>query len=90
VAVAIFSSFYDIVVPAGTAFFGEIGLDGKIRGVSFYEKRVLELSRLGFTKIYVPKGTLVRSTNSQYPNPVGVIECLYLKDALDKIFERRR
>jgi DNA repair protein RadA/Sms len=90
VAVAIFSSFYDIVVPAGTAFFGEIGLDGKIRGVSFYEKRVLELSRLGFTKIYVPKGTLARSADSQYQNPVGVIECLYLKDALDKIFERRR
>lgn len=37
-----------------TCFFGEIGLTGEIRGVSFAENRLREADKLGFTRFVIP------------------------------------
>lgn len=36
-------------------FFGEVGLTGEVRGVSFAEARLKEADKLGFTKFVLPK-----------------------------------
>lgn len=88
IAVSIFSSFFDKTVPLKTAVFGEVGLDGKIRSVSFPEKRIRELIRLGFERVYVPRGTRKKMTGL-LTGTIEIIECEYLKQSLITIFERR-
>lgn len=51
VAVAIVSSYKNIVVPEKTVFIGEVGLTGEIRSVSNIQKRVKEIEKLGYKKI---------------------------------------
>ena len=58
VAVAIMSSNFDIAVPRDYAFVGEIGLSGEIRPVTRVENRIAEAQKLGFSKIFIPKGSL--------------------------------
>ncbi len=53
-AVSIYSSFVDQSLPNLVAFFGEVGLDGKIRRVANPIKRIRELERLQFLKVYTP------------------------------------
>jgi DNA repair protein RadA/Sms len=54
VAAALLSTETEQEVDAKTCFFGEIGLTGEIRAVSFAEARVREADKLGFTKFVMP------------------------------------
>ncbi|CAI5959544.1 unnamed protein product [Closterium sp. NIES-65] len=54
IAVAIASSLYESPVPADTAFIGEIGLNGELRGVIQLDRRVNEVAKLGFSRCVVP------------------------------------
>lgn len=58
VVVAILSSNFDLTVPEGVAFAGEVGLSGEIRPATRMEQRVAEADKLGFETIYVPKGSM--------------------------------
>lgn len=51
VAMAIVSSYKNIVISPKTVFIGEIGLTGEIRSVSNIEKRVKQIEKLGYEKI---------------------------------------
>ena len=51
------SSNADIAVPMDVCFAGEVGLTGEIRPVTRTEQRVAEAAKLGFGRIFVPKGT---------------------------------
>ena len=55
IAAAILSSFLKRDIPANTAVFGEIGLDGKIKNTVNSISRIQEADKMGFTKIIVPK-----------------------------------
>ncbi len=85
VALSLYSSYTDRVFPKGSASFGEIGLDGKIRAVSFPEKRITELKRLGFTKVFVPLGTKKRLSELSMLD-IQIIEYETLQEALIKTF----
>ena len=52
IAAAVVSSYYDLPVPPGTAFAGELGLTGEVRAVARLEPRALEAARLGFSTLY--------------------------------------
>ena len=54
VAAALVSTETGVEVDAKTAFFGEIGLTGEVRAVSFAEARVREAEKLGFEAFVVP------------------------------------
>ncbi|TYB92618.1 MAG: DNA repair protein RadA [Kosmotoga sp.] len=54
VAASLISAFLDKSLEQGTAAFGEIGLDGSIRSVSFSERRVERLKASGFKDIWFP------------------------------------
>jgi DNA repair protein RadA/Sms len=55
VAAALLSSLKNQAIPRTHCFFGELGLTGEVRGVSFPELRVREAMKLGFEKFFVPK-----------------------------------
>ena len=55
IAMAIASNIKNIVLDSKTVYIGEIGLTGQIRSVNSIEKRVKELSKLGFKKVYINK-----------------------------------
>ncbi|HQW06816.1 MAG: DNA repair protein RadA [Flavobacteriales bacterium] len=57
VVCAILSSNADIAVPMDVCFAGEVGLTGEIRPVTRTEQRVAESAKLGFARIFVPRGT---------------------------------
>lgn len=55
VAAALISSETRQEIPAQACFFGEVGLTGEVRGVSFPELRVKEALKLGFLQFFIPK-----------------------------------
>lgn len=52
---AVISSYRNLPVHPGTMIFGEVGLAGEIRGVSFIEQRLTEAIKMGFTRCIIPK-----------------------------------
>ena len=54
------SSLKDIPVPSELIIAGEVGLSGEIRAVSSAEQRAKEAERIGFTKIALPKKSIVK------------------------------
>lgn len=55
VAMSIFSSYKNITIDPKTVFLGEIGLTGEIRNITNFNKRIKEISKLGYDKIYTNK-----------------------------------
>ncbi|MBQ6128129.1 MAG: DNA repair protein RadA [Lachnospiraceae bacterium] len=55
IVTAAISSFKDKVIPKDLAIFGEVGLSGEVRSVSFAEARANEAAKLGFSRIMMPK-----------------------------------
>lgn len=56
VATSIISSYYCVPLDDKTAYIGELGLTGEIKGVIGIESRIKELDRLGYDKVYIAKG----------------------------------
>lgn len=54
IALAVATCARDVVINSHTAIVGEIGLSGEIRAVNNIEKRIKEVSKLGFKKIIIP------------------------------------
>lgn len=54
VAAALISTERNVEIEAKTCFFGEVGLTGEIRAVSFAEPRLREAEKLGFTTFVIP------------------------------------
>jgi DNA repair protein RadA/Sms len=54
VAAAILSTESRQELDAKTVFFGEVGLTGEVRGVSFVDVRIREADKLGFTNFVLP------------------------------------
>jgi len=55
VCLAVISSVKDKPLPSNIAAFGECGLLGEIRGVSYQQKRVKEAQKLGYTRVINPE-----------------------------------
>ncbi len=71
VCLAIVSSFKSQVGKAKTAVFGEVGLTGEIRAVSFAEQRVREAVKLGFETCIIPVSNANTSKGIQAAKGVG-------------------
>jgi len=54
ICAALASAFYDEPIDKYTAFFGEVGLTGEVRAVSFADKRVNECVKMGFKRVVLP------------------------------------
>lgn len=52
IAMAIVSNYKNIVLDSKTVFIGEVGLTGEIRSINNFEKRVKEVAKMGYQKIF--------------------------------------
>jgi DNA repair protein RadA/Sms len=76
VCLAIASSLADKPIPTTAAAVGEVGLGGELRRVSDIDRRVQELSRLGFTDIYLPAQTVTKKPAKVQLHPTTTIKDL--------------
>ncbi len=67
IAVAVVTSYKELVMKEGTICFGEIGLTGEIRSVSMAENRVREAAKLGFVRCILPE-----TNRKNIPNIEGI------------------
>jgi len=70
VACAITSANSGFVCPRDIVVFGEVGLSGEVRSVSFAVERISEAEKLGFKKAIVPKSNL---KNLSYKGGMDII-----------------
>jgi DNA repair protein RadA/Sms len=61
VALALASSLRDFPLPPDLVVFGELGLTGEVRPVTFGEERIREAAKLGFKRALVPQDNLPRT-----------------------------
>jgi DNA repair protein RadA/Sms len=61
VALALASSLRDFALPPDLVVFGELGLTGEVRPVTFGEERIREAAKLGFKRALVPEANLPRA-----------------------------
>lgn len=85
IAVAIASSYWEKETQATDCFAGEIGLTGEIRRVTRLQERVNEAYKLGFKRIFVPKGS---SQGLENPSGIQVVGATTLRDVLNMVFPR--
>jgi len=69
---AIASSFREIPLYPETVVFGEIGLSGEVRAVSHVEARMKEAEKIGFKKVIMPVGSLLRMKETTSLDTIGV------------------
>ncbi len=80
VAAALVSTETGVEIDAKTCFFGEVGLTGEIRAVSFAEARVREAEKLGFETFALPASN--RKHLADLPDRIKR-QCVWVKDVRD-------
>jgi DNA repair protein RadA/Sms len=61
VALALASSLQEVKLPPDLVVFGELGLTGEVRPVTFGEERIREAAKLGFRRALVPVDNVPRA-----------------------------
>ncbi|NLK63263.1 MAG: DNA repair protein RadA [Fusobacteria bacterium] len=82
IAISILSSVKNIEISNKIAAIGELGLRGEIRKVSFIDKRLIELEKLGFKGVYLPEGNRNEIDEKKFK-----IKVIYLRN-LNELLER--
>ena len=80
---AIVSSYRNIPIDEKTVVFGEVGLSGEIRAVTYPDIRVREAAKLGFTKCIMPYISL---SKIKIPKDIECVGVKGISDAIDLIF----
>lgn len=76
ICAALASAANDAPIDKYTALFGEVGLTGEIRPVSFADKRVNECIKTGFKRVILPKKNM--KTCEKYKNQIELIPVQYV------------
>lgn len=83
IIMSIASSVYNKGIPNDIVFIAEVGLTGELKKVPSMEGRIRELDRMGFRKVYIPKGGL--KGNKEFDN-IQVIELRTLQEVINHVF----
>lgn len=81
---AVMSSNFDVTISGNTAFVGEIGLSGEVRRVTRVEQRVAEAEKLGFERIFVPRGNL-KGLKGKFD--IEIVEVSKVEECFRRLFE---
>ena len=84
IALALYSSLTDKVIPDKVIALGEIGLGGELRSISHITQRLSEIERLGFEKCIVPKSSLKGIDTSKYN--MKIVGTYSIKNAFKEAF----
>jgi DNA repair protein RadA/Sms len=68
------------VIDRFTALFGEVGLTGEVRGVSFADKRVNECIKMGFKRVILPTKNLAAC--EKYKGKIELVGVSYVNQML--------
>ena len=85
VCAALASSYCDKPIDKYTAAFGEVGLTGEVRAVSYAEKRVAECVKMGFKKVLVPAKNMKSMT--KYMDRIDIVPVLYVNTMIKNLFK---
>ena len=85
VCAALASSYFDKPIDKYTAAFGEVGLTGEVRAVSYAEKRVAECVKMGFKKVLVPSKNMKSMT--KYMDRIDIVPVLYVNTMIKNLFK---
>ncbi len=66
VALAVVSSYKDLILPKGTVLIGELGLGGQLRPVGQLAQRLQEAFRLGFNRAILPRDSGLSSFQNKF------------------------
>jgi len=81
IALALASSSKDRPLPADMAFVGEVGLSGELRAVSQLPTRLNEASKLGFSRVLIPR--MARRAADPLPEGIEALPVRSLEEAMD-------
>ena len=79
---AIISSYRNLPVHPGTMIFGEVGLTGEVRGVSYVEQRLTEAVKMGFTRCILPK-TNVESLGEKIKSQIQLFGVSNIREVIE-------
>lgn len=85
VCAALASAYYGKPVDKFVAVFGEVGLTGEVRAVSYCEKRVAECVKMGFKKVLVPAKNM--KSVLKYKDKINVVPILYVNTMIKTLFK---
>lgn len=85
VALAIFSVLYNSPVSPQTAAIGEVGLTGDVRRVPQIEKRLQELSKMGFQTIFLPAANY--AALKEKPDHLQLVPLKHLRELRQRILK---
>lgn len=85
VCAALASAYYGKPIDKYTAVFGEVGLTGEVRAVSYCEKRVAECVKMGFKKVLVPAKNI--KSVLKYAEKISVVPILYVNTMIKNLFK---
>ncbi|MFQ5900404.1 MAG: DNA repair protein RadA [Thermodesulfobacteriota bacterium] len=80
------SNFLDKPVGSETVVFGEVGLTGEVRGISYGEMRVKEAGKLGFKKCILPRETERALRNNKRLKGIKLQGVSTVKEVLNLLF----
>lgn len=85
VALAIFSVLHNSPVSPQTAAIGEVGLTGDVRRVPQIEKRLQELSKMGFKTVYLPAANY--TALKEVPDHLQLVPLKHLRELRQRILK---
>lgn len=85
IIMSIVSSVYNKGISNDIVFIAEVGLTGELKRVPSIEGRIKELDRMGFRKVYIPKGGLKRKV--KFDN-IEIIELRTLQEVINHVFRQ--
>ncbi|MGN0818177.1 MAG: DNA repair protein RadA [Candidatus Coproplasma sp.] len=87
VCAALASAYFDIPIDKYTAVFGEVGLTGEVRAVSYCEKRVQECVKMGFKRVLLPAKNM--KSVAKYADKISIVPVLYVNTMIKTLFKNQ-
>lgn len=83
ICAALASAYYDVAIDKYTAFFGEVGLTGEVRKVSYSDKRVNECIKMGFKRVVLPTKNMPAC--EKFKDKIELVPVSYISQAIKLI-----
>lgn len=84
ICAALASGYRNEPIDKYTAVFGEVGLTGEVRGVTFAEKRVNECIKMGFKRVIFPSKNF--KSVKKFEDKIQLVPVQYVNQLLKKLF----
>lgn len=84
ICAALASGYRNEPIDKFTAVFGEVGLTGEVRGVTFAEKRVNECIKMGFKRVLFPAKNF--KSVKKFEDKIQLVPVQYVNQLIKKLF----